>query len=96
MCTGRLTGVNTKGEKFLASFGDRRDNIGSFGRPRPAEDADDAQLPVGNTSIVVDILVSPASLRKMTEDVAAAVRQGVELGFASAGTPTIEPEEEPG
>ena len=76
----------------MTSFGQQRDNIGSFGRrPAPAEEPDGPDGQPRPAMLVVDLVVSPDSLQKMTDDVAAAVRRGVELGFASAGTPEIDP-----
>jgi hypothetical protein len=81
----------------VASLG--RDNIGSFGRrqqPAELDEAGSAPVQVGSLSLdlVVHPVVSKESLQQMTEDVAAAVRRGVELGFATAGTPQIGPEAE--
>lgn len=82
----------------MASFGDRRDNIGSFGRRSPAEGPEeigpDPALEVGRTTIVVNVDISPESLQKITSDVAEAVRQGVEHGFATAGTPQLDVDED--
>lgn len=80
----------------MASFG--RGNLGSFGRRQlPAEQHDDVvpEERPSSTTLVVDLVVSPESLEKVTADVAAAVRAGVELGFATAGTPEIDPETNP-
>ncbi len=76
----------------MGSFGERRrDNIGSFGRPAPQPEPqllheEPAVKPAGQATLTVDLVVSQASLQRVTADIAAAVRRGVEQGFASAGT----------
>lgn len=85
----------------MASFGERRrDNIGSFGRPGPEQEPEllheePAGKASGRATFVVDLVVSPESLRRATADVAAAVRRGIEQGFATAGDGTEEDENDP-
>ncbi len=84
----------------MASFGERRrDNIGSFGRPAQEPEPqllreEPAVKPAGQATLTVDLVVSQASLQRVTADIAAAVRRGVEQGFASAGTGGEDDEDE--
>lgn len=64
-----------------------RQHVRSFGSP-PAEEPEPEpvlQRPPTVGAIVVDIKISPESLARLEQDLAAAVRRGVETGFATAG-----------